>query len=197
MKYGIFNEAGQCLYVVDCEDAPVNGVAMPDAQQDVPSARLWLLDGKVIDTERPSEAHVWRDGGWVLDSTLAQQQLADAKTRLFERIDSHAANIYSRWTRFEAEYRAREATAQAFKDAGYQSEPGLYVTSFAEPAGLTAQAAADAILAQAAALRAAQDALAVLRMRKYEVARAANAETAQTVADEIVAAMDEIMRRIG
>lgn len=135
---------------------------------------------------------------WLADDALElQPPLVDLATELGKKIDDRAAAIYSRWTRFEAEYRAREAAAQTFKDAGYQGEPGLYVSSFAVPAGLTKRAAADAILAQAAALRAAQDALAALRMRKYEVARAVNAESAQALADEIIAAMDEIMRRIG
>lgn len=149
------------------------------------------------DQPRPSAAHVWLDGRWDHDVALDEQLLAKDKAAYVATIDERAAAIYGRWTRFEAEYRVREATAQAFKDAGYQGEPGLYVINFAEPAGLTSRAATDAILAQAAELRAAQDALAALRMRKYEVVRAANAEAAQTVADEIVATMDEIMRRVG
>lgn len=120
----------------------------------------------------------------------------DLRAGLVDQIDNHAAAIYSRWTRFEAEYRTREAAAQAFKDAGYQGEPDLYVTSFAGPAGLTVRAAADAILAQSVALRTAQDALAVLRMRKYEVARAASIEVAQVQAAEIIMAMDEIAQGI-
>ena len=133
----------------------------------------------------------------VVDYVPPPAPLDVAKLGMVERIDSHAAAIYSRWTRFEAEYRARESAAQAFRDAGYQGDPGLYVTSFAAPAGLTTRAAADAILAQDAALRAAQDSLAALRMRKYEVARAADAITSQTLADEIITEMDAIARRIG
>lgn len=140
--------------------------------------------------QRPTPLHTWQGGDWVLDWQRVSAMHAAT-------IDAKAAAIYAHWTRFEAEYRAREVAAQAFADAGYLGDPGLYVTSFAEPAGLTAHAATDAILAQAAALRVAQDALAALRMRKYEIARAVDAESAQVLADEIVAAMDEIMRRIG
>ena len=118
------------------------------------------------------------------------------RATLLAAIDDCAAAIYSRWTRFEAEYRAREAAARDFVDAGYTGEPGLYVTSFAEPAGLSPRGAADAILAQASALRVAQNSLAALRMRKYEVRRAANAETAQLLADEIVTAMEVIAQGI-
>lgn len=149
------------------------------------------------DLPRPSAAHTWQDGGWVLDEAIAVQQLATARAVLGERIDSRAAAIYTRWTRFEAEYRAREAAAQAYKDADYQGEPGLYVVNFAEPAGLTARAAADAILAQATGLRSAQDELAALRMRKYEVARAADIDAADALTVEITSAMDKIARGIG
>ncbi|MNT82622.1 hypothetical protein D3C72_2223780 [compost metagenome] len=68
------------------------------------------------------------------------------------------------------------------------------MSSFAEPAELAARDAADAILTQATALRAAQDALAALRMRKYEVARSTTVEAAQVLTDEIISAMDEIAR---
>ncbi|MCG8993331.1 hypothetical protein LH427_07795 [Laribacter hongkongensis] len=139
-----------------------------------------------------ADYEAWLDAGNVPEPA----EPAASRDDLVRQIDDRAATIYNRWTRFEAEYRAREAAAQAFKDAGYQGDPGLYVTSFAEPAGLTARAAADAILAQAAALRAAQDALAGLRMRKYEVARASDVAVAQTLTDEIVAAMDGIAKGI-
>lgn len=134
---------------------------------------------------------------WLAEGNVAEPADVSTSTAgLMRQIDDKAATIYSRWTRFEAEYRSREVAAQAFKDAGYQGEPGLYVTSFAEPAGLTTRTATDAILAQAAALRTAQDALSALRMRKYEVARSTTVEAAQALADEIIAAMDEIARGI-
>lgn len=153
-------------------------------------------DVGATDQPRPSAAHVWRDGRWDHDVALDEQLLTKDKAAYVATIDERAATIYSRWTRFEAEYRARESAAKAFEDAGHQGDPGLYVTSFAEPAGLTTRAATDAILAQAAALRAAQDALSALRMRKYEVARSTTVEVAQTLAEEIIAAMDEIARGI-
>lgn len=172
-------------------DSDINGEAIPaDAVEITPELRSTLLaaqsEGKIIDFSVVPPVAI----------DPPSPPLSVIKAALAERLDGHAAAIYSRWTRFEAEYRARKAAAQTFKDAGYQGEPGLYVTSFAEPAGLTAHAAADAILAQAAALRTAQDALAALRMRKYDVARATAAEAAKALSDEIVAAMDEIARGI-
>ncbi|MDH0048625.1 hypothetical protein [Comamonas terrigena] len=56
MKYGVFSEAGQCLYLVACADAPLGGIAIPDALDAVPSALLWLLDGEVVQVEPPQEA---------------------------------------------------------------------------------------------------------------------------------------------
>lgn len=163
---------------------------------------LGVLDGQIPDgVDIPAGVPVsvgWQyDGGEFLPPEPQVAHLDGVKAHLVGRIDDRAAATYARWTRFEAEYRARESAAQAFKDAGYQGDPGLCVSSFAEPAGLTTRAATDAILVQAAALRAAQDALSALRMRKYEVARSTTTEAAQTLADEIIAAMDEIARGIG
>ena len=90
-------------------------------------------------------------------------------TQLAAEIDQRVADIYTNWTRFEAEYYFREKAAQAFKDAGYVGDPGVWVTSFAVAADLGNKAATDKILQQAAALRKAQENLGALRMRKYEL----------------------------
>lgn len=164
-----------------------NGVVVAIVTGDV-AGGVAIPDGLAV-----APGWLYLDGQFVAPAPLALDAI---KAPMIERIDAKAAAIYSRWTRFEAEYRAREAAAQAFKDGGYQGESGLYVSSFAEPAGLSARDAADAILAQAAALRAAQDALASLRMRKYEIARAADIAAAQALADEIVASMDDVARGI-
>lgn len=103
------------------------------------------------------------------------------------QIDEAVAAIYGRFTRFQLEYTEREAQAQAFKDAGYTGKVPHRVAEFATPAGMPASAATDLILAQAANLRTAQAALSALRMRKYEVLRAATDEQAQAVAAEILA----------
>ena len=105
------------------------------------------------------------------------------------QIDEAVAAIYGRFTRFQLEYTEREAQAQAYKDAGYTGPVPPRVAEFATPAGMPAQAATDLILQQAVNLRAAQSALSALRMRKYEVLRAATDAEAQAAAVEIFAAI--------
>lgn len=104
-------------------------------------------------------------------------------------IDEAVAAIYGRFTRFQLEYTEREAQAKAYKDAGYTGPVPPRVAEFATPAGMPAQAATDLILQQAVSLRTAQGELSALRMRKYEVLRAATDEQAQAVAAEILAAI--------
>lgn len=102
------------------------------------------------------------------------------------QIDEAVAAIYGRFTRFQLEYTEREAQAQAYKDAGYTGPVPPRVAEFATPAGVPAQAATDLILSQAVNLRTAQGELSALRMRKYEVLRAATDEQAQAAADAIL-----------
>lgn len=106
------------------------------------------------------------------------QDLADA-------IDALVASIYANWSRFQAEYQAREAAAQAFKDGGYVGDPGVWITSYSQSAGVGYQQAADTILTQASALNDALCKLGALRMRKYEILNAPDASTAQTLYTEI------------
>ena len=112
------------------------------------------------------------------------------------QIDEAVAGIYGRFTRFQLEYTEREAQAQAYKDAGYTGEVPPRVAEFATPAGMPAQAATDLILAQAVNLRTAQGELSALRMRKYEVLRAATDEQAQAVAAEILAGVEAVGRAV-
>ena len=112
------------------------------------------------------------------------------------QIDEAVASIYGRFTRFAIEYQEREAQAQAYKDAGYTGDVPPRVAEFATPAGMPAQAATDLILAQAVNLRAAQGALSALRMRKYEVLRAATDAQAQAVAAEILAGVEAVGRSV-
>ena len=112
------------------------------------------------------------------------------------RIDEAVAAIYGRFTRFQLEYTEREAQAKAYKDAGYTGPVPPRVAEFATPAGMPAQAATDLILQQAAALRTAQGELSALRMRKYEVLRAATDAQAQAVAAEILAGVEAVGRAV-
>lgn len=114
-----------------------------------------------------------------------QQRFIELRRQLVEQVDSTIAAIYSRWLRFEAEYVAREAAARAFVAGGYEGEPGVWIMSFAVPAGLPAPAAADRIIEQADGLRTALEQLAALRMAKYGV-QAATGEAEALVAYEAI-----------
>lgn len=116
--------------------------------------------------------------------------LADLKASLIAAIDDRVAAIYSRWTRFQAEYELRESEALAFEAGGYVGEVPRQVAAFADRAGLAYQQATNLILGQAALLRTALANLGDLRMRKYEIAAAADAEAAQSAHDTIIALID-------
>ncbi|EFA27808.1 conserved hypothetical protein, partial [Haemophilus influenzae HK1212] len=145
---------------------------------------------------QPSAAHVLN-----LDTlsweVLAEKQtalLADTQTRLIANIDEHAAKIYSTWTRFESEYRERQAVAEAFKAANYEGECSRYITDFAQRARLDNKTATNLILTQAAGLEKLQVELANQRMRKYEL-KAPNLtlEQLQSIYDDIIKQMDNLM----
>ena len=108
--------------------------------------------------------------------------------------DEHAAKIYSTWTRFESEYRERQAAAEAFKAANYGGECSRYISDFAQRARLDNKTATNLILTQAAGLEKLQVELANQRMRKYEL-KAPNLtlEQLQSIHDDIIKQMDNLM----
>jgi hypothetical protein len=120
----------------------------------------------------------WLAQGNTLDAPL--EPLADMKTRLSALIDATVASIYSTWMRFQAEYEAREAAAQAYKDAGYTGDVSKWISGFSDAANKTPQEAADLILQQSVSLRGALEALGALRMRKYEVLMAPDRSSANS-----------------
>lgn len=120
--------------------------------------------------------------------------LSTKRDSFIEQIDNHAAKIYSTWTRFESEYRERQAAAEAFKAANYEGECSRYITDFAKRAGLNNKAATDLILVQAAGLEKLQMELANQRMRKYELkAPTLTLEQLQSIHDDIIKQMDNLM----
>ena len=120
--------------------------------------------------------------------------LTDKRNSLISQIDNHAAKIYSIWTRFESEYRERQAAAEAFKAANYEGECSRYITDFAKLAGLNNQAATDLILLQAAGLEKLQVELANQRMRKYELkVPGLTIEKMQSIHDDIIKQMNTLM----
>ena len=145
---------------------------------------------------QPSAAHVLNLDTltWEISPEKQTALLADTQTRLIANIDEHAAKIYSTWTRFESEYRERQAAAEAFKSANYEGECSRYITDFAQRAKLDNKTAANLILTQAAGLEKLQVELANQRMRKYEL-KAPNLtlEQLQSIHDDIIKQMDNLM----
>lgn len=111
--------------------------------------------------------------------------LQDVVKQHLDLIDSTSFSILSKWTRFTEEYEIAEAQAKAFKDAGYQGECGVYITSYAEPEGISNQEATDIILAQADSLRTLQIQLREQRMRKRLLLDCATIEEVEALSQEI------------
>ncbi|OEY74863.1 hypothetical protein BFQ30_10640, partial [Haemophilus quentini] len=131
---------------------------------------------------------------WEISAEKQTALLAETQTRLIANIDEHAAKIYSTWTRFESEYRERQAAAEAFKSANYEGECSRYISDFAQRAKLDNKTATNLILTQAAGLEKLQVELANQRMRKYEL-KAPNLtlEQLQSIYDDIIKQMDNLM----
>ena len=150
----------------------------------------------VLIDPQPSAAHVLNLDTLTWDISVEKQTalLAESQARLIVNIDEHAAKIYSTWTRFESEYRERQAAAEAFKAANYEGECSRYITDFALRARLDNKTATNLILTQAAGLEKLQVELANQRMRKYEL-KAPNLtlEQLQSIYADIVKQMDNLM----
>ena len=136
----------------------------------------------------------WDGSAWIISPEKQTVLLTEKRNSLIEQIDSHAAKIYSTWTRFESEYRERQAAAEAFKAANYEGECSRYISDFAQRARLDNKTATNLILTQAAGLEKLQVELANQRMRKYEL-KAPNLtlEQLQSIHDDIIKQMDNLM----
>ena len=155
---------------------------------------LGELPENLTSLEPLAEPCKWNGTAWVKDEAKIADNFAKNQAKLIANIDEHAARIYSTWTRFESEYRERQAAAEAFKKANYQGECSRYITDFAKRAGLNNQAATDLILVQAAGLEKLQVELANQRMRKYELkVPGLTIEKMQSIHDEIIKQMDALM----
>ncbi|WP_112072407.1 hypothetical protein [Haemophilus influenzae] len=145
---------------------------------------------------QPSAAHELNNDTlqWEISAEKQTALLAETQTRLVANIDEHAAKIYSTWTRFESEYRERQAAAEAFKAANYGGECSRYISDFAQRARLDNKTATNLILTQAAGLEKLQVELANQRMRKYELqAPNLTLEQLQSIHDDIIKQMDNLM----
>lgn len=109
------------------------------------------------------------DGEFVFAEVELDEQamINQYRNELIKHIDDTAAQIAAHWTRFESEYKEREAAAEAFKAANFEGEPNIYVTSYAISARIDNKTATLRILEQAVGLRHLQGQLAAQRMRKY------------------------------
>ena len=150
----------------------------------------------VLIDPQPSAAHELNFDTltWEISAEKQASLLAEAQTRLIANIDEHAAKIYSTWTRFESEYRERQAAAESFKAANYEGECSRYISDFAQRARLDNKTATNLILTQAAGLEKLQMELANQRMRKYEFqAPNLTLEQLQSIHDDIIKQMDNLM----
>ncbi|XNR37102.1 hypothetical protein MYT65_06750 [Haemophilus influenzae] len=136
---------------------------------------------------------ILRDGQYIfIDKT--PMVTPETIKKLMDDVDDRAAAIYSTWTRFESEYRERQAAAEAYKSANYEGECSRYISDFAQRARLDNKTATNLILTQAAGLKKLQMELANQRMRKYEL-KAPNLtiEQMQSIHDDIIKQMDNLM----
>lgn len=150
----------------------------------------------VLVSRQPSEFHQLNLDTlqWEISPEKQTALLAETQTRLITNIDEHAAKIYSTWTRFESEYRERQAAAEAFKAANYEGECSRYISDFAQRARLDNKTATNLILTQAAGLEKLQMELANQRMRKYEFqVPNLTLEQLQSIHDDIIKQMDNLM----
>ena len=150
----------------------------------------------ILIDQQPSAAHQLNLDTltWEISAEKQTALLAETQTRLVANIDEHAAKIYSTWTRFESEYRERQAAAEAFKSANYEGECSRYISDFAQRARLDNKTATNLILTQAAGLEKLQVELANQRMRKYEL-KVPNLtlEKLQSIHDDIIKQMNNLM----
>ena len=192
------------FYIEDLHDIPQGATEISE------ETYRTLLDGQatgkqiiankqgnpVLVDPQPSNAHDLNLDTlkWEISAEKLTALLTEKRDALIDKIDNHAAAIYSTWTRFESEYRERQTAAEAYKAANYQGDCSRYITDFALRAGLDNKAATNLILMQAAGLEKLQVELANQRMRKYEL-KAPNLtlEQMQSIYNDIIKQMDHLM----
>ena len=192
------------FYIEDLHDIPQGATEISEETYrtllDGQAASKQIIANKqgnpVLVDPQPSDAHELNLDTltWEISGEKQTALLTENRNRLIEQIDSHAAAVYSTWTRFESEYRERQTAAETYKAANYQGECSRYITDFAKRAGLNNKAATDLILVQAAGLEKLLVELANQRMRKYEL-KAPNLtlEQMQSIYDDIIKQMDHLM----
>ncbi len=178
-------------------DHPHTSFAMPLNPDDLADFGVFALTtteapAATLDTVVEEAPPALVDGVWTQQwatVTASPEVQTSRRQALAANIDAACAAITGRFLPFMREYEAREAQAQAYKDAGYTGTVPVRVSEFCTPAGMPASTATDLILSQAANLRAAEAALSGLRMRKYEVLGASTGAAAQAAYAAITAAI--------
>ena len=141
-------------------------------------------------TPCPGACHRWDGKAWVLSESAAAQALADAQAQGAAQINDAVEAVLQPLTRFEVEYKRREAQARAYRDAGYKGDVPCQVAAFAKPTGKTPKEAADIIIAQADMLYSLLDKLGELRMCKFELGSLKTAAEVETRTAEIIAQIE-------
>lgn len=200
----IVNPSNDVLYVgaalqLTAQGAVLNG-GTTDSSTTTSNALLVDIGSQAVPADFTGGFYKYANGAFV--ATAAQQAsvtaaLAALKASLSAQLDTAVIKVYDKPTTLGEEYKEREAQAQAYKDAGYpEGEAPPRVLGIATPAGMTAHAATDLILSQAAMLRGALGQLSDLRMQKYTIARAADAAAAQAAFDSAMAQVRAIAAAI-
>ena len=204
MIYNIKTGTFEPIYdALDSRQLPPDCYVVTEEQVNLISASVtgggavWVANGVIqCSGSAPSAYHVFNLDAkkWMISPEKQTALLSEQRDSLIDKIDNHAATIYSTWTRFESEYRERQTAAEAYKSANYQGECSRYITDFAQRAGLDNKTATNLILTQAAGLEKLQVELANQRMRKYEL-KAPNLtlEKMQSIYDDIIKQMDNLM----
>ena len=179
MIYNIKTGTFEPIYdALDSRQLPPDCYVVTEEQVNLISASVtgggavWVANGVIqCSGSAPSAYHVFNLDAkkWMISPEKQTALLSEQRDSLIDKIDNHAATIYSTWTRFESEYRERQTAAEAYKSANYQGECSRYITDFAQRAGLDNKTATNLILTQAAGLEKLQVELANQRMRKYEL----------------------------
>jgi len=114
------------------------------------------------------------------------------RANMIYNVDMRVAEVTGTFTRFQMEYESREKAAMAYRDAGYNGDPTLWITAFADAAGMDYRSATDLILQQASVLRDAVMQLGAARMNKYKIQSAPDIETALAEYNSIMAEIERI-----
>lgn len=150
----------------------------------------------VADPVRPDarlgEVNENLDGSFTLEPHPLEVVIANA----CNAIDDTVSAVYTKWTRFQKEYDARLQAAEAYAQAGYTGPVSVYISSVADAAGISAQAAADQVIEQATMFEVALEQLGAARMRKFEVKRATDAAGALALQDAIISQINTIAAQI-